>query len=751
MINESVVTGRLVAFVRISSLHSELDSQKEIIAQFTSRVGNFVRRWYEDPDRPRWKAEHSDTLRQILRDAEDRQFDWVILDKQSRLGTFNHFEFFAYLQQFISAGVRVWSVADGELTSPDIVTSIRSVTSSQSEVEDQKNKAGNVLRGMYLNAKRFRYNGAVLPYAYDRICRSADGTERFRVVEESRKANPGYVPRSKRREESKYVFTYLVIYPNGHTERLAESPGKGKHEYYDFAVTILSERVEVVRLVYQLYVGGHSLNEIAVHLNTMGADRGWRQYWSPANVGTIIDHPIYGGRYEWRKVTQAAYKTITKDGQYMDAQWSKSDPKSRRKAIPAGERIEADMVREDLRTVDEALIVQARARREREKADWAEQRRRKADRSRSHWLRPFMVCGECGQPMHGQTSRVSRKDRTYQFDYFRCSQHKRTSQLMPTVVCRAIKVRQEVVEAKLAEFMNRYGQQIELDLEQTKPRVASLVLTLGQKGSAIRALREEMTEYVLARLPEDQQELLDAEGGIPLVDAYRHYYDAEVAAREREIEEIETRIADMAIARVGLPKGGVADRTLIESIHELEAQAAHLRDAIVPIDRRIDAIMREYEAIRETMRAVSEHSKSRRLRQATEALRRLIARIEVHGVDAGYGKSASKRKIADRLVFVPVVGEPIEFKLQWPSRFRPETAARARELLDKQEVAGQIDLRAIAKTLQKEGHHCYADRRWSVRDVIRLLAGRISAPPPSARGPRPRTPRRGLAGKDGGG
>ncbi len=92
----------------------------------------------------------------------------MLLDKQSRLGTFNHFEFFAYSQQFISAGVRVWSVADGELTSPDIVTSIRSVTSSQSEVEDQKNKAGNVLRGMYLNAKRFRYNGAVMPYACNR-------------------------------------------------------------------------------------------------------------------------------------------------------------------------------------------------------------------------------------------------------------------------------------------------------------------------------------------------------------------------------------------------------------------------------------------------------------------------------------------------------------------------------------------------------------------------------------------------------
>jgi hypothetical protein len=750
MINESAVTGRLVAFVRISSIHSELDSQKEIIAQFSGRVGNFVRRWYEDPDRPRWKAEHSDTLRQILRDAEEGQFDWVILDKQSRLGTFNHFEFFAYLQQFILAGVRVWSVADGELTSPDIVTSIRSVTSSQSEVEDQKNKAGNVLRGMYLNAKRFRYNGAILPYGYDRICRSADGTERFRLVEESRKENPDYVPKSKRREESKYILTYHVIYPNGHSEWLSEPPGKGKHEYYDFAVTIIGERIEIVRLVYRLYVEGHSLNEIAVHLNGMETDRGWRQYWSPGNVATIIDHPIYGGRYEWRKVTQAAYKTITKDGQYVDAHWSKSDPKSRRKALPVEERIEAEMIREDLRIVDESLIAQARARREREKAEWGDLRR-KGDRSHSHWIRPFMVCGECGRPMHGQKSVVTRNGHKYEFTYFRCGQHTRTRQMMPAAACMAIKVRQEVAEAKLAEFLDRYGQQIELDLERARPRVASLVLTLGQKGSAIQALRDEMTDYVRARLPEDQQDLLDVEGGIPLVDAYRHFYDAEVAEREQEIGEIEARIADMAIARVGLPKGGVADRKLVESIHELEAEAVRLRDAIVPLDRRIDAIVREHEAIRETIRAVSEHSKGRRLRQATEALRRLIVRIEVHGVDAGYGKSAARRIIADRLVFVPVVGEPITFKLEWPSRFRPETAARARELLDGQEASGRVDLRAIAETLQDEGHHCYADRRWSTRDVIRLLAGRISAPPPSAKGRRLRTRRRDRDGKDAGG
>lgn len=81
MIHEDVVAGRPVAFVRVSSLHSELDSQKEVVDRFAGRVGNYIRRWYEDPDRPRWKAERPEVLRQLLADAEERQFDRVVLDK----------------------------------------------------------------------------------------------------------------------------------------------------------------------------------------------------------------------------------------------------------------------------------------------------------------------------------------------------------------------------------------------------------------------------------------------------------------------------------------------------------------------------------------------------------------------------------------------------------------------------------------------------------------------------------------------
>src|SRR5262249_6522712 len=164
----------------------------------------------------------------------------------------------------------------------------------------------------------------------------------------------------------------------------------------------------------------------------------------------------------------------------------------------------------------------------------------------------------------------------------------------------------------------------------------------------------------------------------------------------------------VAESRIGLPKGGVADRALVEKIRGLESAAERLRSEIIPIDQRIDALAREYEEIRQTIRAVTEHAKIRQMRQATEALRRVLARIEVRSIDAGYGKSAPNGVIAVRLLFVPVSGDPSDFPQDWPARFKRETAARARQILAQQEAAGDIDLRAIARTLQAEGHHCYA-------------------------------------------
>ena len=337
-------------------------------------------------------------LKRLLEDAAERQFDWLILDKQSRLGTFNHFEFFAYMQRFIEAGVRVWSVQEGELTSAEIASTFRQVVDSHAEVADQKQKAGNVARRMFRNANNFRFNGGPTPFGYERVCMSPDGVERLRLIEESRVENPGYWRGSKDYKKRRWVPHYMVVYPNGHEERLTQLPGKGKHDWYEFAVSIRSERVDVVRLVYKMYTDGHSRGEIANHLNKTAADRSFQAYWHTCHVEQILDCPLHGGQYEWKRRSMAAYQTISKDGQCVEAVWSKSDPKSRFKRVAPDDRIKADEIRETLRMVDQGLIDRARTRLEFEHAN---PKTRKKTRNDSYWLRPWLVCGHCGQAHAG--------------------------------------------------------------------------------------------------------------------------------------------------------------------------------------------------------------------------------------------------------------------------------------------------------------------------------------------------------------
>jgi hypothetical protein len=748
MLNESEVVGRLVAFVRISSLNSELDSQKEMIARFAGRVSNFIRRWYEDPDRPRWKAEHSDVLRQLLADAAERQFDWVILDKQSRLGTFNHFEFFAYMQKFIEARVRVWSVQEGELTSAEIATTFRQVASSHAEVEDQKNKAGNVARGMYLNAKQFRFNGGPTPYGYDRLCISPEGMERFRLVEDCRVENPDYVKGSKKHEQRRWINHYTVIYPNGHSERLTQLPGKGKHDWYEFAISVRSERVEIVRSIYRMYVEGLSRGEIATHLNQTQADRSFQSYWHTCHVEQILDCPLYGGEYEWKRRSVAAYKTIDKNGAYVDAVWSKADPRSRFKKVAPEERVKADGCREELRIVDQEVINKAKIRLEYERAN---PKTRKKTRTDSYWLRAWIFCGHCGRPMRGQTVINSKGGKRYEHAYFRCSGYALNKEVGAPTPCVNNRVRREVVELKLADFLDQLGERIHLDLEAANPRISHLLIPMGEKGSALRALREEMMEYVLARMPKDQHALLGVPGGISLAEAYQHYYGAEVQQWQTEIEKIEARIEELALARVGLPKGGVADRKLVNTIQDLESQAIQMRTNLVPLDKRIDAVARQLHEIEESIRAVTSYSQSKRTRQAAEALKKILSKIEVFSSPSASSLREALVWVADRLVFRPLVGEPIESTLEWPKHLiRPEVIARAKAILAEQAVTGKVNLSQIAKQLQAEGYASPSGKPWGRSSLFKPLAAELAALPPEARDPRSRLRHIGPGATDGG-
>ena len=276
------------------------------------------------------------------------------------------------------------------------------------------------------------------------------------------------------------------------------------------------------------------------------------------------------------------------------------------------------------------------------------------------------------------------------------------------------RVRLEVVEGKLADFLGRLGERVQFDLEVADPRLTHLLIPHGERGSALRELRQAMTEYVLKRLSKDQHGLLGTPGGIDLAEAYHLYFDGEANQKEAEIAEMEEKIGGLALARVGLAKGGVADRKLIETIQELESRVECMRSQIVPLDRRIDAIARQLRDIEASIQAVSTHAKARRNRQAGESLKKILDRIEIYSEQSAVAVRGALTWVADRIVFKPLMGEPMEFKLEWPSNLiRPEVVARAREILAEQAKEGKVNLTQIAKRLTTEGHSMPTGKQWS--------------------------------------
>jgi DNA invertase Pin-like site-specific DNA recombinase len=714
--DDSQVSGRLVGFVRVSLLSSELESQKETISGFASSIGNSIRRYYEDMDRKRSQYHESRVLQNLLRDAEAGAFDWVIIDKAQRVGTDEFNELAHFITECDKRGVQVWSVSEGPLSRPDILASINLLLGSASEQKDQRNKAENVSRGMFRNAKAWNYNGAILPYAYDRLCIAADGSERFRVVELGRELNPNQVEGSKLPEHRKFINRYEVIYPTGHREIRTDPPGKAKHERYTYALSIRKERIEVVRTIFRMYSEGFNRHAIARHLVATKADPSLRLYWRTTHVSLILRNPIYGGILEWKKTTSAKYASIGPDGQYLDVAKKRRDRKGRAVAVEANDRIRAEVVREDLRLIDPETFA-ACAKRLADEAKPAGLSRKA--RSDSFWLQPYLRCGHCGASMQGSAKpanpRVARRSS------YRCAKTNSDYNGTEPADCAGNRVTVAELDAKVGMFLEQYGDLVALDVAITPPDLSRFDGPKASTGLLKRKLFHEMLAYVLARIDDDRADLLGVPGGLDLAEEYRRLADAEAGLQTELIESLKAELKDqMRVARK-FEEGTPAHELAIEEITVLSQRIEAAKAAMVPLDQQFDAASRQAREIQETIQSIQKMIASQRGHRAGEAMRKVLSHVEIFSVPNPNGVQPAR--LTDRIVFHPIVGEPIEYTANWlPGTTPLASVARAREI-----YLGGANLLATAKQLQKEGVPTATGRPWGRPTLLKMLAKEIAA------------------------
>jgi hypothetical protein len=335
--------------------------------------------------------------------------------------------------------------------------------------------------------------------------------------------------------------------------------------------------------------------------------------------------------------------------------------------------------------------------------------------------------------MRGQTVHVGRGEKTYVNAYFRCSSYTLNLEVKAPTNCVNNRVRADQVESRLLEFLEQFGQQVHLDLQQAGAKLGHLLLPHGEKASLLRSMREEMLRYVMEHMPEEQHYLVGTEGGVSLLEAYQYYNGKELEARELEISKIEKKILSVLRDRRDVPLDGVAYRALTAEMNELEAEVVRRRAALIPLDKRIETISKQLQEIEDSIGAVLTCTKAKQTRQAAEALRRVVAKVEVFSVECGHAKRPAYSWIPERLVFHPVAGEPLTYKLDWPKHLiRPEAIARAKAIVKEQVKSGKVNLTSVAVTLQEEGYETPNGKPWGRSSLVKPLADFLATLPPEA-------------------
>ena len=628
------VTGRVVAMIRVSTNKQGVKSQRDVIQRWADSHKLSIARWYDEDERPRRRALYSTDFEFMIRDGEAGNYDWIVVDNKKRLGTRGANEFGFYATRLTRSGVRIWAIDKGELTKTDFATAIANVMDDVGSHEELVDKAKNVSRGKYANAKLAQYNGGPVPLGYDLVCRSPDDNEIHRVVQVARQCCvvvTGTVRRELRGKNNR--------------------PGKGKFDRYYFALSEIPERIATVQEIFRRFATESiTSTAIARDLTRRRVDTVYgNAVWHQVIVDRILKNPIYCGKPAWGKTSQAAYQRIAPDGAgYLDPVW-----KGNREAylsIPEEDWVHATTPCEELRIIDQETwnVVQG-------KLKGTTPGTRNPPRSDQLWLRPFIFCAGCGRGMRGWAPLKNPQMRSYM-----CSQYADYQGDNPTG-CGKNRILAGVIEGKLEEFLQKVQADAKIATRGRGTRIDKLLLELGDRESVLYAVLREMRSYVEKHIPPEQLDKLGVEGGIAIDEAYRHYYEQETAVAREKIESERTELRTLTRSRKGLTEGGEADMILLDDIKACERRIAALKSQIIPLDERLDAIYADLERLDEAIVGAQVAIRNSSNREKAEALGKVLDRITVHCRHNPNAKGNTSRSILEKLVFVPVKGSSVEF------------------------------------------------------------------------------------------
>ncbi len=298
-------------------------------------------------------------------------------------------------RQLTKAGKRVVYVATGQEAGQSFASGLISYVEHYQNGDYLRKLSRDTMRGLVSRAQRGLWCGGAIPFGYDRLCISMDGTPR-RIIRD--------MPDG----------TQIVMQPDTQTiiETIPVGPRYTKPDY-ELCTLVPSDpiRVRAIQKLFADYAAGVPMRVLRDELNATGLRTARGHIFMIQTLYPILESAAYCGRSVYNQRTVSKWHRHSA-GQSIERQDEGLESR------PEGDWIVKPDAWPALIDQDTFDRVQARRKRSHE----THQQTRGHAVSNQYFLTPFMVCGICGGRLFGQsvTPAKGRRQR-----YYTCSTHHR--------------------------------------------------------------------------------------------------------------------------------------------------------------------------------------------------------------------------------------------------------------------------------------------------------------------------------------
>jgi len=593
------------AYIRISSDSQDVSRQRQSIERW-AEANTPIALWFEDATgrNSRDMAAKRQGFQRMLKAVEAGVVDCIVVDSQDRFGTKDAFEWGKFISILREHACKLLDAGGRELSADDDGAVLSGTIGALTSSREQKEKAQRNVSGKIPKAKLGEYQGGYPPYGFDVAC-FRDNREKWRTV---------YVGH----------FDRWKVYPDGSRERFKgkdNTPSKDASDKLFLRPTIERARLDVVRQIFKWYASELiSSRQIAARLTAAKVNSIYGRPWDKVRVQQMLENPAYIGLPTWNKRGGARFV------EYVGGQ-----TRAVKNGRPGRKRDKSDFVQPD-QPLYKPVIDATTWAKVQDKLKSAQTGPKSAPRTGELWLKPFLVCGQCGKPM-----------RATRGAYY-CGTYGAFGKDNPTG-CRCHRVRHD----RLVEIVLDY-------VKQTAPKLADL-LTATKTGNLelARPLIEQLNlaRFGLNEVWFDMLMYVDEHGSqpeAPLDVAYGLAYERLRPQLEAKIEQREQEL-DRMLEDFRLLSPQLRERAN-EKMEALDAEIKQLRAGILdlrlPWQNLTADIAARSEALARATRALGNGSAGR---AKTDALTAVVAKIVCHFSPDG------RRSILDRVEIYAVSGD----------------------------------------------------------------------------------------------